>query len=113
MTTVIERIPRDDLVRIGIAGAGVWIAFLVAWGLAPSAPDGDYNFPSVTRLAASGVTFVAWTVAVFFAAASIRIRGSGARFQVLRVIAFAPVWMFAVLPPAFVALMVALTQEYL
>jgi hypothetical protein len=112
MTSSIENIPKDDLVHIGLWGAGLWIVVLVALGLVPSAPDGDYEFPSPARLAAAGVILIGWMFAVFFAVLSLRIRGSGTRFQFFRVIALAPVWLFAVLPPAYVLLLVALTYMY-
>ena len=109
MTSTVGDIPKDDLVRIWVWGIGLWIAILVTLGLAPSAPDGDYEFPHPARVAAAGVIFVSWIFAVFFAVVSLRIRGRGARFQLLRVLAFAPVWLYAVWPPAYVGLLVALT----
>ena len=110
MTPAGETLPKDDLVHIALWGAGIWIIALVTLGLVPAAPPGDYDSTSTSRGLAFAVLVVAWVAAVFAAWASIRVRGRGLRFQLFRIVAFAPVWLFAILPMVYVLLLVAITR---
>jgi len=106
MRSVGQIIPKDDLVQVGLWGAGIWIVALVTLGLVPPAPDGDYSSTSASRVIAFVVFVIAWLLAVFVASSSLRVRGRGLRFQFFRVVAFSPVWLFVVLPVLYVVAVV-------
>jgi hypothetical protein len=99
-------LPKDDLVQVGLWGAGIWIAVLVTLGLVPPAPDGDYDSTSTSRVIAFVVFVIAWLVALFVASSSLRVRGRGLRFQFFRVVAFTPVWLFVILPAVYLVAVV-------
>jgi hypothetical protein len=109
LASAVEQVPpTDELVRVGVWGAAIWIFVLIAVGLAPSAPDGDYDSPAPMRIVAAVVVLLGWILAVFFSAVSLRIRGEGARFQLYRIVAVAPVWAFAICGLVFMLLLFAL-----
>jgi len=99
-------LPKDDLAQVGLWGAGIWIVALVTLGLVPRAPDGHYDSTSTSRVIAFVVFVIAWLAAVFVASLSLRVRGRGLQFQSFRVVAFAPVWLFVLLPAVYVVAVV-------
>jgi len=86
-----------QLFAVLFAGTMLWIAVPVAMMFIPSDPV-KAGFLSKPVGVVVPVVGVAWLLACVLSYYSLRIKGSGARFQAMRVMAFVPAWTLAIVP---------------